>query len=173
MWKSTIVRVAAAAAVTLAVSPVAAAVLGPYAAACEAGKPAMLVRVEGFKSRTGIVRVQSYGGDPANFFAKGSYLARVDVHVPPSGPVEICMPVPQPGVYAASVRHDVNGSGKSDLADGGGTSGNPRMSLLDVVLRRKPDPSQVAVHVRGTTPVPVVLNYVQGGAVRPVAVAGR
>ena len=66
-----------------------------------------------------------------------------------------------------------SGSGKSDLADGGGMSGNPPVSLLDVMFRRRPSPAQVAVRVAGLTPVPVVLNYVQGGSVRPIAAAVR
>jgi uncharacterized protein (DUF2141 family) len=147
-----------------------AAILGPHAAACSAeAKPAMLVRVEGLKSRTGVVRVQSYGGDPARFFDKGTYIERVQVAVPRSGPLEVCMPVPRPGVYAVSVRHDANGNGKTDMnADGGGFSGNPNLSLLDAVFKRKPSPSQVQVRVSGVTPVSVRLNYVNGTSVGPI-----
>jgi uncharacterized protein (DUF2141 family) len=152
------------------------AVFGPHVAACSSGsgKPAMLVQVLGLKSRTGIVRVQSYGGDPARFLAKGSWLERIDVPTPKSGAVEICLPVPKSGLYAVSVRHDVNGSGKSDMRDGGGISGNPEVSLTDVIFKRKPDASEIAIRVgAGVTPVPVVVNYVQGGSVRPVKTASR
>lgn len=148
-----------------------AAVHGPHAAACTGGNgPAMLVEVKGLKSRTGTIRVQSYGGQTSSFFEKGRYLERIDVPTPRSGSVEICVPVPAGGVYAVSVRHDANGNGKSDKADGGGMSGNPSVSLLDVVFKRKPAPREVAIQVgQGVTPVPVVMNYVQGGAFKPLS----
>jgi uncharacterized protein (DUF2141 family) len=150
-------------------APAGAAVLGPHADACDGSKPAMLVRVQGLKSRTGILRVQSYGGNPAKYFDKGTYLERVDVHTPAAGPVEICMPVPRPGNYAVSVRHDANGNGSADVGnDGGGFSGNPNLSLFDVIFKRKPSPVQVQVHVTGLTPVPVVLNYVHGTSLGPI-----
>jgi len=146
-----------------------AAMLGPHADACVDGKPSMLVRVEGLKSHTGIVRVQTYGGDPSHYFDKGTYIERVEVRVPPSGPINVCMPVPRPGVYAVSVRHDANGNGSADFGnDGGGFSGNPNISLFDVMFKRKPSPVQVQIRVAGLTPVPVVLNYVRGTSVGPI-----
>jgi len=149
--------------------PAGAAALGPHAADCEGGKPAMLVHVEGLKSRSGILRVQSYGGDPAHYFDKGTYIERVEVHVPPAGPIEVCLPVPKAGNYAVSVRHDANGNGSADLsADGGGFSGNPSYSLFDAMFKRKPSPAQVQVHVSALTTVPVVLNYLHGGRLGPV-----
>lgn len=146
-----------------------AAVLGPNAVRCtQRSQPAMLVKVLGLKSRTGLVRVQSYGGDPARFFEKGSWIDRVELPTPAAGPVEVCMPVPRSGVYAVSVRHDTNGTGHSDLNDGGGMSGNPKLSLFDVALKRRPDPAKVSVHVgNGVTVVSVVINYVSGGSLRP------
>ncbi len=147
-----------------------AAPLGPAAAACAKGAPAMLVRVSGFKSRTGVLRVQSYGGNPKRFFDSGSYLQRIEVPVPANGPVEICVPVAQSGTYAVSVRHII--AGEKSKKDGGGTSGNPQVSLMDLVFKRKPDPEDVAVKVDGSTvPVPVVLNYIQGGSFAPIKTA--
>ena len=151
-----------------------AAILGPHADACAAGgKAAMLVKITGFKTRAGIIRVQSYGGDPARFFDKGTYLERVEVRPPVAGAAEICMPVPRGGTYAVSVRHDVQGDGKAGLSDGGGMSGNPNVSLMDVLFKRKPSPGEVAVEVRGVTVVPVVLNYVKGANVGPLGDASR
>jgi uncharacterized protein (DUF2141 family) len=138
--------------------------------ACPSDQPAMLVRITGFKARTGIVRVQSYGGDPASYFAKGAYLTRIETRVPVSGPLDVCVPVTAPGRYAVSVRHDVNGTGGTDSTDGGGMSGNPRVSLIDLMLKHRPDPAEVAIEVgHGVTVVPITLNYVQGGAFRPVS----
>jgi uncharacterized protein (DUF2141 family) len=159
----------------VAPSLAAAAIVGPHASDCGTGseKPAMLVRVLGLKSRTGIVRVQSYGGDPAHYFDKGTYIERVDAPVSASGPIEVCMIVPRSGSYAISVRHDVDGSGKAGMSDGGGFSGNPSVSLMDVVFKRRPSPVQVEVKVAGVTRVPIVLNYIQGGSVKPIASAER
>lgn len=149
--------------------------IGPDAPLCSPGvaAPAMLVRVTGFKSRTGIVRVQLYGGDPARYFEKRAYLRRIDLPVPAAGPLEVCVPAPAPGKYAISVRHDIDGSGKTDRADGGGMSGNPEISLFDLMFRRKPAPEKVAVSVGfGVRVVPVTLNYIEGLSFRPVAQAG-
>jgi uncharacterized protein (DUF2141 family) len=178
MSKLLVPVVAAALCAGVAVAPgaAAAAIVGPHAAECAAGsgKPAMLVRVLGLKARTGLVRVQSYGGDPGHYFDKGSYLERVEVPATTSGPIEVCMPVPRAGTYAVSIRHDVNGSGKSEMSDGGGFSGNPEVSLMDVIFKRRPSPAQVEVKVTGgVTRVPVVLNYIQGGSVKPIASAER
>lgn len=177
MSKLLVPVVAAALVAGSAVAPsfAAAAIVGPHAADCAAGseKPAMLVRVLGLKARTGLIRVQSYGGDPDHYFDKGTYIERVEVPAPTSGPLEVCMAVPAAGKYAVSIRHDVNGSGKSDMSDGGGFSGNPNISLMDVVFKRRPSPAQVEVKVAGVTKVPVVMNYIQGGSVKPIASAER
>jgi len=150
-----------------------AAVLGPEPSACQGDGPAMLVHVEGLKQRTGTLRVQSYGGNPNRYFDKGSYLRRIEIAVPASGPVDICVPVAAAGTYAVSVRHDVDSSGKAGMSDGGGMSGNPRLSLFDVMFKRKPKPQEVQVTVRGVTRVPVVMNYVNGGSFGPIAMAAR
>jgi uncharacterized protein (DUF2141 family) len=147
-----------------------AAPVGPFANVCAAGDPAMLVHVTGFKAHTGVLRVQSYGGDPDHYFDKGSYLRRIDVRVPPAGgALDVCVPVPAPGRYAISVKHDVDGSGKTDRSDGGGMSGNPHLSLFDLMFRRKPSSDEVAVQVpHGVRVVPVTLNYLSGGSFGPV-----
>ena len=161
--------IAAGALLALAAVSAPAAVLGPHASACAGGGPAMLVHIDGLKARTGTLRIQSYGGDPARFFEKGTYLERVEVRPTASGPVDVCMPVPRPGTYAVSVRHDVTGDRKAGLSDGGGMSGNPEVSLMDVVFKRRPSPQQVEVAVRGVKRVPITLNYVRGTSVGPIA----
>jgi hypothetical protein len=76
--------------------------------------------------------------------------------------------VPASGRYAISVRHEI-GAQKS-RADGGGFSGNPKISLLDIVMKRKPALNTVSFNVNGSTRVvPVVLNYLRGTTVGPVA----
>ena len=150
-----------------------AALLGPDAAVCGARGPAALVRVEGLKARSGVVRVQAYGGNPSHYFDKGTYVRRVDVPVPAAGPMDVCIKLPTAGAYAFSVRHNLDGVGKTGMDDGGGMSGNPKLSLFDVMFKRKPDPRRVQVNVEGVTRLVVTLNYVKGGSFGPVAMASR
>jgi uncharacterized protein (DUF2141 family) len=146
----------------------AAAALGPEAAACSAGRPAVLVSVNGFKARTGRLRVQLYGDDPKAFLASGGKLKRIDLPVTPGGPMNVCVAVPHPGTYAIAVRHDVNGDNShGDWSDGGGFSNNPRISLFHL----KPSLQQVAVSVGGgVKPLNVTLLYRHGLSIGP---AGR
>jgi uncharacterized protein (DUF2141 family) len=143
--------------------------LGPDAARCAAGGgPAMLVNVTGLRDRSGIVRVRSFGGSPSNYFNKKRALQRIYLPTPASGPVRICVPVSAPGWYAVDVRHDTNGNGDTDRADGGGASGNPHVTLFDVLLGRKPAAETVRVWAGpGVTTVPVTMMYLRGGAFRP------
>jgi uncharacterized protein (DUF2141 family) len=151
------------------VTPAAAAgaVLGPDAAACRAGSnvPAVLVDVRGFKNRSGKLRVQIYGGNPSEFLAKGKKLKRIDLPVTATR-MPVCVALPKAGRYAVAVRHDADANGKSSRQDGGGFSRNPKISLVSM----KPDYGQVAIAVgNGVKPVPVVLNYLQGLSIKPIA----
>lgn len=147
-----------------------ATILGPDAATCARGDgPAILINVVGFKNREGNVRARTFGGSPATWFDKKYSLKRTETGVPSSGPVTICMPVPAPGIYAVDIRHDVDGRGKTDKGDGAGTSGNPDVSLFDVLFKRKPEASKVSVRVgNGVTPITIVLKYLSGGQVKPI-----
>ena len=143
------------------------AALGPDAASCQPGAndPAVLVSVSGFKTRSGNVRVQLYGDNPADFLAKGKWVRRIDLPVTASGPMKVCVAVPKTGNYAVAVRHDVDGNGKSGMSDGGGFSRNPDISLLKL----KPKFQQTVISVdHGVTSVNVVLNYKQGLSVGPI-----
>ena len=159
------------AAALLSGAPAAAAPLASHAGGCAASAgPAMLVQVSGFKARNGMLRVQSYGGDRSSFFEKGQYIDRIDVPVPASGPARVCVPLGRTGTFAVSVRHDTDGDRKTGRADGGGMSGNPHVSVSDLLFKRKPDADRVAVTVgRGVTTVPVTLNYMQGMSFRPIS----
>ena len=150
--------------------PVAAqgAALGPAAALCNSNATAVLVDVRGFKARTGTLRVQVYSAT-GTYLDKGKYLERIDVPVRGSGAMQVCLPVKAPGNYVVSVRHDINGNGKSDRSDGGGLSGNPDMKLFDFISKRKPKLAEVAFPVGGNTKtIPVTLNYVSGLSFKPV-----
>lgn len=146
----------------------ASAQLGPDAAACRSGAgQAVLVSVDGFRQRTGNIRVAIYGSDPAQFLARGRTLRKINVPVTPGGPMRICVALPGPGRYAVAVRHDVNGNNaRGDWSDGAGFSRNPRLSLVNL----RPNYNNVAINVgRGVTPVNVVLLYRFGLSIRPVA----
>ena len=150
-----------------------AAVLGPDAAACAPGASgaSVLVKVDGFKARTGDLRVQIYGSNPADFLAKGRRVKRIDVPVTARAePMEVCVALPQPGNYAVAVRHDVEGDGKSGRNDGGGFSRNPGLSVFSM----KPKYEDVVISV-GSEPrrVNVVLNYFQGLSIKPIKSASR
>ena len=142
-------------------------------AACQAGShaPAVLVKIEGFKRVGGNLRVQVYGGDPAQFVKGGERLLRADLPVR-GAPAEVCIALPAPGRYAIAVRHDVDGDGKGGINDGGGFSRNPAISLADALSRRMPRYEDVAIAVgAGPRPIDIVLNYRQGLSIRPLAMA--
>ena len=145
----------------------ASAAIGPDAAACRAGAtgPAVLVYVDGFQQRSGNVRVNVYGSDRAKFLARGQYVRQINLPVTRSGPMQICVALPQAGRYAIAVRHDQDGNGRSGWSDGGGFSRNPRLSLTS--LRPSFDNVVFSVAER-PIPINVVLNYRFGLSVHPV-----
>ncbi|HTU12218.1 MAG TPA: DUF2141 domain-containing protein [Allosphingosinicella sp.] len=156
----------AAAGAAFTFSAPAAAQLGADAQVCRGGGQAVLVTVDGFRQRTGNIRVAIYGSDPRLFLARGQTLRKINVPVTSSGAMRICVALPGPGRYAVAVRHDVNGNNRSDWSDGGGFSRNPRVTLTSL----RPRYENVAINVgRGVTPVSVTLNYRFGLSIRPVA----
>ncbi|MGI8612044.1 MAG: DUF2141 domain-containing protein [Sphingomicrobium sp.] len=138
-------------------------VVGSDAAACLTGKPSMLVRVSGLKKPSGTVKVAVYAAQ--GYLAKGGKLRKVVVPVRSTAPIDICIAVPNAGRYAVAVHHDVNGNGDKDPGDGGGYSGNPRLSITNL----KPPFGKTAVRV-GAAPrhVTVMLQYRNGLSIRPV-----
>ncbi len=143
--------------------------LGPAAARCNSNATAVLVDVSGFKARTGTLRVQIYAANNKTFLEKGKWLERVDLPVTRAGSMAVCLPVDRPGNYVVSVRHDINGNGKSDRGDGGGLSGNPDMKLSDFIFKRKPSLAATSFAVGAATRrVPVTLNYINGLSFDPV-----
>ena len=138
-------------------------VVGPDAQACLTGKPSMLVRVSGLKKPSGTVKVAVYAAE--GYLAKGGKLRKVAVPVHSMSPLDVCIAVPRSGQYAVAVHHDLNGNGDKDANDGGGYSGNPRLSITHL----KPPFGKTAVRV-GASPrqVTVVLLYRNGLSIRPV-----
>ena len=138
-------------------------VVGSDAQACLTGKPSMLVRVSGLKKPSGTVKVAVYAAH--GYLAKGGKLRKVVVPVRSTAPIDVCIEVPNAGRYAVAVHHDVNGNGDKDPNDGGGYSGNPRLSITNL----KPPFGKTAVRV-GAAPrqVTVMLQYRNGLLIRPV-----
>jgi len=129
-----------------------------------AGKPSVMVHVAGFKQATGKVKLSLYGSDSDRWLAKGGTVSKVKVPVTAKA-MDICMPVPAPGRYAVAVHHDLNRNGDRDRQDGGGYSGNPRVTLFNP----KPSFSKAAFTVgNGPARVGVRLLYIKGLGVGPV-----
>jgi uncharacterized protein (DUF2141 family) len=138
--------------------------LGPDAPACRSGGPAILVNIKSFKAPTGIVRVQLHGSDASTWLERRKYMKRIELPVPPSGVMAVCVRVPGPGRYAVAVRHDVDGDGKMTADDGGGFSRNPRLTLTNL----RPRYQDVSFNVgEGVQSIDVVMNYRFGLTVRP------
>lgn len=138
-------------------------VVGSDAQACLSGKPSMLVRVSGFKKPTGTVKVAVYAAQ--GYLAKRGKLGRVVVPVRSTAPLDICIAVPSAGQYAVAVHHDINGNGDKDGNDGGGYSGNPKLSITNL----RPSFGRTAIHVgRSPRQVTVLLQYRHGLSVGPV-----
>ena len=106
--------------------------------------PAMLVTVNGVKSSTGKIRVQSYRANASEWMAKGRWLNRIEIPAR-AGTMSFCVPLPASGTYGIAVRHDANANGATDIMrDGGGMSNNPSINVFNL---GKPSYSKVAVPV--------------------------
>ena len=125
---------------------------------CEAGAgPSVLVSIEGIKSGSGTVRVQSYHATAADWMQKGRWLSRIEVPAR-AGVMTVCVPVPGHGSYGIAVRHDVNGNGKTDLkSDGGGISNNPSINIFNL---GKPSVNRAAFEVgHGVKAISIQMKY--------------
>jgi uncharacterized protein (DUF2141 family) len=141
-----------------------AAVVGSDAPACEEGKPSIEVVVSGFKQPTGTLKVTLYDGNPARYLVKHGKLRNVVVPVRSMSPLDVCIAVPSPGLYAIALHHDLNGNDEKDRADGGGYSRNPSLSLFNL----KPAFSKTGFRVgNGPARTSITLLYAHGLSIRP------
>ncbi|QDP19845.1 DUF2141 domain-containing protein [Sphingomonas xanthus] len=132
-------------------------------ASCAAGRPSVLVRVDGLKQPTGQLKVSLYGSDASLWLAKQGRIHRTKVPVTGKA-MDICLPVPAPGRYAVAVHHDLNLNGSRDRQDGGGYSRNPKVSLLNP----KPPFARASFPVgQEQAQVGVTLLYIKGMSVGP------
>jgi uncharacterized protein (DUF2141 family) len=143
-----------------AVLPVSAQVpLGPDAAACMSGAndTALLIHLGDLKDRNGLLRITTYRAIKTDWLVKGRYTRRIDMPMPASGDVDICVRLPGPGRYGFGVLHDRNSDHKaSPFSDGGGYSNDPHLSVFHL----RPSVDEVAFEAGpGITRVNVKVNY--------------
>jgi len=148
--------------------------LGKAAGMCRKDEtgPALLVAVVGLKDRAGLLKLEVYPDDDKDFLqddkilvSEGKTFRRVEMPVPPAGPVQLCIRVPLAGRYAVSLLHDRDSNRKFTItSDGIGFAGNPKLGWS------KPTAAQSAVTAGpGFTRLQIVLNYRHGLlAFRPV-----
>ena len=125
---------------------------------CYAGSgPALMVTIDGIKSSTGKVRVQSYRATESDWLKKGRWINRIEVPAR-AGTMTVCMPVPASGAYGVAVRHDANGNGSTDISqDGGAMSNNPSINIFNL---GKPGVHKTAVSVGdGVKSIRVQMRY--------------
>jgi len=141
--------------------------LGKAEGQCRPGErgPAFLVEVVGLKDRRGRLKLELYPANDRDFLADDNILVsagkafrRVEVPVPASGPVQLCIRAPGPGTYALSLLHDRDANRRFALSiDGIGFASNPRLGLS------KPRAATASASV-GETPtrITIVVNYRRG-----------
>ncbi len=148
-------------------------ILGPDAALCAKGSNAnaLLLTIDGMKNRNGTLRVELWPGVEGDFLrdhhelvAEGKAYERVTITPPASGPAKVCVKLPGPGTYAVGAFHSPAGVRKFNVRQDGVTfTRNPKVGLA------KPKAKEVAVtYGPGVNEEVVVLNYLQGLAMRPL-----
>lgn len=142
--------------------------LGKAEGRCRPGEggPALLVNIAGLKDRRGNLKLEVYPSNDDDFLADDNILVsagktfrRVEMAVPASGPVQMCVRIPGPGSYSISVLHDRDANRKFGLSvDGIGFTGNPRLGM------RKPKASatRLIVNSNGVSQTTIVMNYRKG-----------
>ncbi|WP_156842134.1 DUF2141 domain-containing protein [Novosphingobium aquimarinum] len=147
--------------------------LGKAEGKCAANEqgPAFLVNVEGLKDRKGKLKLEVYPANEKDFLeddnvliSAGKTFRRVELPVPTSGPVRLCIRVPSAGRYAVTLLHDRDSNRKFGWRiDGIGFAGNPKLGWS------KPKASSASAAARsGPTPIRIVMNYRHGLGVRPI-----
>ena len=103
-------------------------------ATCTEQAGSIRVIVTNVRKAKGTITADLHGDNPAEFLKKKKKLARVRVPAR-MGSVEMCLPVPGPGIFAIGIYHDVNGNRKFDKnflglpAEPYGVSNNPGLRL--------------------------------------------
>ena len=125
---------------------------------CSSGAgPAVWVTVNGIKSSSGRIRVQSYRGTETDWLESGRWINRIETSAR-AGSMSFCLPVPSAGAYGIAVRHDVNGNNKTDIrTDGGAMSNDPSINIFNL---GKPSYKKTAFNVgKGVKSISVNMRY--------------
>ena len=119
--------------------------------------PAIKVTINGIRSSSGTVRVQSYRATQAEWLEKGRWINRIEMPAR-AGTMTICMPLPTSGTYGIAVRHDLNDNGKTDVTrDGGGMSNNPSINIFNL---GKPSYKKTSISVgNGVKSIRIQMRY--------------
>lgn len=141
--------------------------LGTDGASCGAGGqgPAIQATVTGMRDRAGNLKLELFPAteadwlkDDRDLIRQGKVFRRVRVATPKTGPVQLCIRAPRPGLYALFFTHDRDGKNKFNLwTDGMGVVGAVKMG------RARPRVTQAIVDVGpGGTSVTLRTQYLRG-----------
>lgn len=141
--------------------------LGTAAGRCRPNEsgPAFIITLAGLKDRRGRVKAELYPDNDADFLADdnklvaaGKTFRRVEMDVPQSGPVVLCIRAPGPGRYTLSLLHDRDSNRRFSLSmDGVGFPGDPRLGWS------KPSARDAQATVgNGPTRITVTMQYRRG-----------
>ena len=136
------------------------------AEACPANEgSAIQANITGLKDRTGIVKLELYPDNAADFLkddrdliAQGKFFHRVQIKTPATGELVMCMKVPRPGRYALLFTHNRDGKNKfSFWSDGAGFPSNRRLG------RQRPSVDEALIDVgKGVTVTNIRAQYLRG-----------
>jgi len=147
--------------------------LGKAEGQCRPGEqgPALLVDVVGLKDRKGNLKLEVYPANDHDFLqddnilvSHGKVFRRVEIPVPSTDPVEMCIRVPGPGPYSVMLLHDRDRNRKFGWTeDGVGFAGNPKLGWT------KPRAAHAEVMAGSSlTRLSIVLNYRHGLGLAPL-----
>ncbi|MBT2188061.1 DUF2141 domain-containing protein [Sphingobium nicotianae] len=124
--------------------------------------PAFLITLAGLKDRQGRVKVELYPPNDDDFLqddnklvAAGKTFRRVEMDVPKTGPVVLCVRAPAAGTYTLSLLHDRDSNRKFGLSkDGIGFPGDPKLGWSKPAWK-----SAAATTGNGPTRITVTMQY--------------
>lgn len=127
--------------------------------------PAFLIDINGIKDRKGTLKLELYPPNDQDFLADdnillmaGKAFRRVEVPVPATGPIQLCIRAPRPGTYALTVLHDRDSNRKFGLSlDGVAFASNPKLGWS------KPKAAAAEASVgNGLARIGMIMNYRRG-----------